>query len=48
MLVAYLLLNYDLKPLEGRPPPNCIARTMIPPTKATMEIKRKAGTGVTS
>lgn len=47
MLVAYLLLNYDLKPLEERPPPSCIGRTMIPPTKATMEIKRKAGTSVT-
>ncbi|KAH8760504.1 cytochrome P450 [Diaporthe sp. PMI_573] len=47
MLVAYMLLNYDLKPLDERPPPSCIGRTMIPPTKATMEIKRKAGTSVT-
>lgn len=47
MLVAYLLLNYELKPLEERPPPSCIGRTMIPPTKATMEIKRKAGTSAT-
>ncbi|KAG8162889.1 hypothetical protein KVR01_007367 [Diaporthe batatas] len=48
MLVAYLLLNYDLKPLDERPPPSCIGRTMIPPTKATMELRRKAGTFVTS
>ncbi|POS76226.1 cytochrome P450 [Diaporthe helianthi] len=47
MLVAYLLLNYDLKPLDERPPPSCIGRTMIPPTKSTMELKRKAGTCVT-
>lgn len=48
MLIAYLLLNYDLRRLEERPSPSCIGRTMIPPTKATMELKRKAITGVAS
>ncbi|KAI3396477.1 hypothetical protein diail_12097 [Diaporthe ilicicola] len=47
LFVAYLLLNYDLKPLSERPPPSCIGRSMIPPTKATMEIKRKASPNVT-
>lgn len=48
MLIAYLFLNYDLRRMEERPPPSCIGRTMIPPTTATMELKRKAATGVAS
>lgn len=43
-MLAYLLMNYDIKPLEERPPCNWIGKTMVPPTASTMEIRRKQGT----
>lgn len=48
MLIAYLLLNYDVKAQEKRPDPRCIGRAIIPPTDAKMEVKRKGGIGTSS
>ncbi|ROT36464.1 cytochrome P450 [Sodiomyces alkalinus F11] len=46
MVIAHLLLNYDLRHLTGeRPRPKWVGGTIIPPTEATIQIKkRKAAT----
>lgn len=44
MIIAYLLFNYDMKTLDKRPDRKCIGKNIIPPTDATMEIKRKTST----
>ncbi|ROV97392.1 hypothetical protein VMCG_06903 [Cytospora schulzeri] len=41
MLIAYMLLSYDMKSHDKRPDPKCIGKAMIPPTDATMELKRR-------
>lgn len=43
-MLAYMLINYDFKPLDAKPAFNWAGKTMIPPTASTMEIKRKQGT----
>ena len=42
MIVAYLLLNYDIEPLAKRPQVTHFGMTPIPPVKATIRVKRKA------
>ena len=44
MLFAHLLLNYDLAPISERPQSSWIGAAIIPPLKATIRFKRKAGT----
>jgi len=41
MFMAYLLLNYDIKPLKSRPQAKWIAMNIIPPVSATIEVRRK-------
>ncbi|KAK7731801.1 hypothetical protein SLS53_008622 [Cytospora paraplurivora] len=46
MLISYLLLNYEFKDLGERPATKWIGKFAIPPTGATMELKRKRGTSI--
>ncbi|TDZ16937.1 Cytochrome P450 monooxygenase gloP [Colletotrichum orbiculare MAFF 240422] len=41
MVVANLLLNYDLKPLAERPKPKWIGVTVVPPVEAQIQVKRR-------
>ena len=41
MIIAHLLMNYDLKMLVNRPQPRVIGKLFIPPTDASMEVRRK-------
>ncbi|CRG92424.1 5-beta-cholestane-3-alpha,7-alpha-diol 12-alpha-hydroxylase [Talaromyces islandicus] len=41
MIIAYLLLNYDVKHLAQRPPNRWIGSAVVPPDKETIWIKRK-------
>jgi hypothetical protein len=41
MIIAYLLLNYDVQPLAQRPPNRWIGSAVVPPDKETIWIKRK-------
>lgn len=38
---AYVLMNYDLKPLKERPMGSWAGKTLVPPTAATMEIRKR-------
>ncbi|KAK3384415.1 cytochrome P450 [Lasiosphaeria ovina] len=44
MILAYLLENYDIKPLAERPKPLWIGQTIIPPVDVKIEIRRRKGT----
>ncbi|KAK3945482.1 cytochrome P450 [Diplogelasinospora grovesii] len=44
MILAYLLQNYDIKPLAERPKPMWIGQTIVPPIQATVELRRRKGT----
>ncbi|KAM0331369.1 hypothetical protein ACHAQA_003041 [Verticillium albo-atrum] len=45
MVVAHLLLNYDIAPFDGeRPKPKWVGATIIPPVKVTIQVKRRKGT----
>lgn len=44
LIMAYLLENYDMKPLEKRPQPQWLGATIIPPLDACIEIRRKKET----
>lgn len=44
MITAYLLTNYEIKPIKDRPKPMWIGNTIIPPIQATIEIRRRKGT----
>ncbi|KAF7551669.1 hypothetical protein G7046_g7655 [Stylonectria norvegica] len=41
LIMAHLLLNYDIKMLDERPQPQWIGATIIPPLDARIEIRRK-------
>ncbi|EFX05467.1 cytochrome p450 monooxygenase [Grosmannia clavigera kw1407] len=41
MILAYLLANYDVKPLAERPKPRWIGQTIIPPLDAKIEVRRR-------
>lgn len=43
---AYVLMNYDLKPLKERPMGSWAGKTLVPPTGATMEIRKRKKTVV--
>lgn len=43
-LFAYLILNYDIKSLPERPKGSWIGKTLVPPTDATMVLRRRPGT----
>lgn len=45
MVIAHLLLNYDIAPFEGeRPKPKWVGATIIPPVEVTIKVKRRKGT----
>jgi hypothetical protein len=44
LIAAYLLLNYDIKMLDERPPKQWLGSNIIPPLKTCMEVRRKKGT----
>lgn len=39
---AYLLMNYDIKPLAERPKASWIGKSLVPPTNALMEIRKRS------
>ena len=41
LLLAQILLNYDVEPLATRPENRWIADMMLPPMEATIKIKRR-------
>lgn len=41
MIIAYLLMNYDVKPLAKRPANKWIGSAVVPPDKETIWVKRK-------
>ena len=41
LLLAYMALNYDIKPIAVRPPQKWMGDTVLPPMKATISIKRR-------
>ncbi|KAK0629045.1 cytochrome P450 [Bombardia bombarda] len=41
IMLAYLLQNYDIKPLSERPKPMWIGQTIVPPLQATIEVRRR-------
>jgi hypothetical protein len=44
MVLAYLVNNYELKPIGERPKPQWLGQNIIPPLQAKMEVKRRKGT----
>ena len=47
MLLAYMLTNYDLQPLAERPKDTWFGETVVPDTKATIQVRRRTRTAVT-
>ncbi|CAK7268116.1 hypothetical protein SEPCBS119000_002897 [Sporothrix epigloea] len=45
MVLAYLLTNYDIKPLEKRPKTMWVGQTIIPPLDVKVEVRRKKVAG---
>lgn len=41
LLIAYMVLNYDIKPLAVRPPNTWFADTVLPPMTTTIQVRRK-------
>jgi len=41
MILAYLVRNYEIKPIAERPKPLWIGQTIVPPVQATVEIRRR-------
>lgn len=44
LLLAYMVMNYDVEPLKSRPPNVWFGQSSLPPMKATIKVRRKAGT----
>ncbi|KAL9631828.1 MAG: hypothetical protein Q9164_005681 [Protoblastenia rupestris] len=44
MMLSYLSINYDIEPLATRPVNQWLGGTSMPPTKATIRVRRKMGT----
>lgn len=42
LLLAYIILNYDIKPLQTRPSSQFIGETILPPLAASIFVKRRA------
>lgn len=43
MVLAYLLNNYDIKPISERPKPQWLGQNSIPPLHAKIEVRRRKG-----
>ena len=44
LLLAYVVMNYEVEPLKTRPPNTWFGPTSLPPMKATIKVRRKEGT----
>jgi hypothetical protein len=44
MILAYLVNNYEFKPLPERPEGFWFGATMIPPVQVKIEVRRRKGT----
>jgi hypothetical protein len=44
MILAYLVQNYEFKPLRERPKPFWFGGNIIPPVQARIEVRRRNGT----
>lgn len=44
MLLAYMVMNYEIEPLATRPSNKWFGQTLLPPMKATIRVRRKEGT----
>jgi hypothetical protein len=44
MILAYLVQNYDIKPLAERPKTMWMGANIIPPVQAKIEVRRRKGT----
>ncbi|CAK4033384.1 P450 monooxygenase [Lecanosticta acicola] len=42
MVLAYMVMNYDIEPLPGRPASTLFGMTLVPPMKAKIRVKRRA------
>jgi cytochrome P450 len=43
LLLAYIVLNYDIKPMETRPPNEFMGGSVLPPMKARFWVRRRKG-----
>ncbi|KAF2859821.1 putative P450 monooxygenase [Piedraia hortae CBS 480.64] len=41
MLLAYVLMNYEIQPLPERPPNQWLGTALVPPTKAKINVRRR-------
>jgi hypothetical protein len=41
MIIAYLVQNYEIKPIAERPKPIWIGQTIVPPIDAKLEVRRR-------
>jgi hypothetical protein len=41
MILAYLVQNYEIKPIAERPKPIWIGQTIVPPIDAKIEVRRR-------
>lgn len=41
MLLAYIIMNYDIEPKAARPANRCVGQTIVPPLKATLSVRRR-------
>jgi cytochrome P450 len=41
LLLAYIILNYDIEPLESRPSNGAMGGSILPPMRATISVKRR-------
>ena len=44
MVLAYLLNNYEIKPIPERPKPQWLGQTIIPALQAKIVVRRRKGT----
>lgn len=44
LLLAYMVMNYELQPLKSRPVNIWFGRSSVPPMKAAIKVRRKEGT----
>ena len=42
LLVGYIVMNYDVKPIASRPPNNFMGGTVLPPMKAKISVRKRA------
>ena len=44
LVLAYIVMKYEIEPLKERPPNTWFSQIIFPPTKATIRVRRKEGT----